>query len=127
MIPTLITAINTLELIGSHIVTHLESGTTIDRTNRKNRKRTNSAIPVICRELIKQGHDPQEAAHVIRKALDQPGMISAFMQDRTLAAWAVIDVAESDLRLPHTVRHRPHSVAVDAKNAHERLKGPHPT
>ena len=107
MIPTLITILNTIELFGSYGARHVESGTSVDLTNRRNRRTTKSPIPVVCRELIAHGHNPQERAHVIRKSLLSDAMIPVFKRDRTLEAWAAVDCVESDTRSPQVVTHRP--------------------
>jgi len=113
MIPT--TTI-TIALFGSYGARHIESSTTIDLTNRRNRRTTKSPIPVLCRELIAQGHDPQERAHVIRKSLFSDAMIPVFKRDRTLAAWAAVDCVESETRSPQVVAHRALPDALKAKD-----------
>ena len=116
MIPTITI---TIELFGSYGARHIESGTTIDLTNRRNRRTTKSPIPALCRELIVQGHDPQERAHVIRKSLFSDAMIPVFKRDRTLAAWAVVDCVESETRSPQVVAYRalPDSLTVKDKQS----------
>lgn len=116
----------TIELFGSFDARHLESGTTIDLASRRNRKTTKSPIPVLCRELLQHGHNPQERVHVIRKALDREGFIPVFRRDRTLAAWAGTDMVESETRSLHPVRYKafPDSVGVkDAQDGGEVGKG----
>lgn len=115
MIPTFVAAINTVELIGSYIVAHSASGTTVDHTKKRNRNTTKSIIPAICRKLIKQGYDPRESVRVVRNGIDQPGMIPVFKRDRTLATWAGIDLVENSVRTPHLVKHRPSPFASSAE------------
>jgi hypothetical protein len=126
MIPTILTAINTVELIGSFVARHIESGTTVDMSSRKNRKTTKSAIPVICRELIAQGHDPQERVHVIRKALNRDGTIPVFKRDRTLGAWADVDMIESDTRSLSLVKYRPLPDSLKATERHPEVSEGNP-
>lgn len=98
----------TIELVGSYTARHVESGTTIDLTGRRNRSTTKSPLPVLCRELLAHGLDPETRAHVIRKALDRDGFIPVFKRDRTLAVWAGLDAVESETRSVHVEKHRPY-------------------
>lgn len=116
----------TIELFGSFGARHVEGGTSVDRAKCTRKDTAKSPIPVLCRLLLKQGHDPQERVHVIRKALDREGFIPVFRRDRTLAAWAGTDMVESDTRSLHPVRYRafPDSVGVkDAQDGGEVGKG----
>jgi thiamine phosphate synthase YjbQ (UPF0047 family) len=106
----------TIELIGSFIARHAESGTTVDMNSRRNRRTTKSAIPPLCRELLNHGHDGNTRVHVIRKALDKDGFIPVFKRDRTLATWAGLDCIESETHGPRVVKHRPFPDAVAAKD-----------
>jgi len=103
LIPSILTTIYTVELIGFFIARHLESDTTVDLTNRRNRKTARSAIPVICRELIAQGHDPQERVHIVRKSMDRDALMPVFDRDRRSEKWAAIDVIENEERGPRTI------------------------
>lgn len=47
-------------------------------------------LPPVCRELIARGVDPQSAAHVTRDGK------AVWKRDRTVAAWAAIDISEED-------------------------------
>lgn len=104
MIPT--TTI-TIELFGSFGARHIESGTTVDRTNQCNRATTKSPIPVLCRELIAHGYDPQERVHIVRRSLDRDTLLPVFDRDRPLAKWAEVDIIENAGRGPHTVKYEP--------------------
>lgn len=106
----------TIKLIGSHTARHLESGTTVDLTNRRNRSTTKSAIPVLCRELIAHGLSPDTRVHVVRKAIGDNRAVAVFDRDRRLSAWAAIDVIENEARSVRTVPHRPYRGPVKAKN-----------
>lgn len=99
----------TIELIGSFTARHVETGTTVDLTSRRNRNTTKSAIPPLCRLLIQNGADPEARVHVIRKALDREGMIPVFNRDRSLAKWAELDVVESDTQSLRVTPHRPYA------------------
>jgi hypothetical protein len=109
----------TIELFGSFGARHLESGTAVDLASRRNRKTTKSPIPVLCRELLQHGHNPQERVHVIRKALDREDFIPIFRRDRTLAAWAGTDMVESDTRSLHPVQYRAFPDSISAKDAQD--------
>lgn len=111
----------TVELIGSCIAVHRESGISADLTSSRNRK---SAIPVLCRMLLKAGYDPQARIHVIRKALSGDHMIPVFKRDRMLIVWAGVDIIDSVAKGPREVKHRPFpeklgtgQVTVEPKNA----------
>lgn len=105
--------IATIELFGSYGARHVESGTSVDMAPAKATRRvpkrttTRSPIPVICRELIAHGLNPETRAHVIRKALDRDGFIPVFKRDRTLAVWAGLDAIESETQSVRIVKHRP--------------------
>ncbi|WP_205536229.1 hypothetical protein [Shinella zoogloeoides] len=116
----------TIELIGSYAARHVKGDTTAGHSDLHKKGTTKSPIPVICRKLIEQGHDPQERVHIIRKALDREGFIPVFRRDRTLAAWAGTNVVESETRSLHPVRYKafPDSVGVkDAQDGGEVGKG----
>ena len=122
LIPSILTTINTIELIGSFVARHLESGTTVDLTNRRNRRTTKSAIPPLCRELIAQGHDPQERVRIVCKSKDRDSLIPVFDRDRRLEKWAAIDVVENEERGPHTVKYEPFPDALKRKDARDKTK-----
>ncbi|MET3612718.1 hypothetical protein ABID16_001023 [Rhizobium aquaticum] len=107
----------TIELVGSFVARHVESGTTVDMSSRKNRRTTKSAIPPLCRELLNHGHDPETRVHVIRKALDRDGFIPVFVRNRALSTWAGLDCIESDRHGPRFGKHRPLPDAVMTKKA----------
>lgn len=114
LIPAVLTAKHTIELIGSYTARHVESGLTVDLTSRRNRSTTKGALTPLCRELLELGHDPNSNVHVIRKALDRDGQIPVFQRDRTLKAWAGVDCVESETRSLRIVKHRPFSGALEA-------------
>jgi Fe2+ transport system protein FeoA len=118
LIPAVITAIHTIELIGSYTARHLESGLTVDLTSRRNRSTTKGPLSPLCRKLLDLGHDPNGKVHVIRKALDRDGHIRIFQRDRTLNTWAGVDCVESETRSVRIVKHRPFSGAVEAFHEH---------
>lgn len=115
--------IATIELFGSYGARHVESGTSVDMAPPKATRRvpkrttTRSPIPVICRELIAHGLDPETRAHVIRKALDRDGFIPVFKRDRTLAVWSGLDAIESETESVRIVKHRPFPRALVTKEA----------
>lgn len=117
--------IATIELFGSYGARHVESGTSVDTAPAKATRRvpkrttTRSPIPVICRELIAHGLNPETRAHVIRKALDRDGFIPVFKRDRTLAVWAGLDAVESETRSVHVEKHRPYRGPVRDKGEQE--------
>lgn len=113
----------TIELIGSYTARHVESGTTVDLTGRRNRSTTKSPLPVLCRELLSHGLDPETRAHVITKSLDRDGFIPVFKRDRTLAVWAGLDAVESETRSVHVEKHRPYRGPVKGKGAQEVSEG----
>lgn len=110
MIPTILSTIHTIELIGSHIARHLETGTTEDRTSQRNRSTTKSAIPVLCRKLLALGADPTDRVHIVTKALDRDRTIAVFKRDRTVKCWADIDVVERDTGGIAEVKYKPYPV-----------------
>lgn len=107
----------TIELIGSYAARLVGGDTAAGHSDLHQKGTTKSPIPVICRKLIKQGHDPQTRVHVIRKALDREGFIPCFRRDRTLAAWAGTDMVESETRSLHPVRYKPFPDSVGVKDA----------
>ncbi len=107
----------TIELVGSYTARHVESGTTVDLTGRRNRSTTKSPLPVLCRELLGYGLDPETRVHVITKSLDRDGFIPVFKRDRTLAVWAGLDAVESETRSVHVEKHRPYRGPVRGKEA----------
>ena len=113
MIPTITI---TIELFGSYGARHIESGTTIDLTNRRNRATTKSPIPVLCRELLAHGHDPQERVHIVRKSLDRDTLLPVFNRDRSLAKWAEVDIIETDAHGPRSIPYRPFPDALKGKD-----------
>lgn len=109
----------TIELIGDFGARHVEDGTSVDRAKCTRKDTTKSPIPVLCRLLLKQGHDPQRRVHVIRKALDREGFIPVFRRDRTLEAWAEVDMVESETRSLHLVRYRAFPDSISGKDARD--------
>ncbi|RAS18288.1 hypothetical protein [Ensifer adhaerens] len=107
MIPAVITAMHTIELIGSFVARHVESGLTVDLTSRRNRSTTKGPISPLCRKLVELGHDPGGKVHIIRKALDKDGYIPVFQRDRALRTWADLDCVESESRSVRLAKHRP--------------------
>lgn len=97
----------TIELVGSYTARHVESGTTVDLTSKRNRSTTRSPLPVLCRELVAQGFDPETRAHVIRKALDRDGFIPVFKRDRKIGVWAELDAVENERTPPRIVKFKP--------------------
>lgn len=97
----------TIELVGAYTARHVEGGTTVDFTSRRNRSTTRSPIPVLCRELVAQGFDPETRAHVIRKAIDGPGFIPVFKRDRKLGVWAELDAVENERTPPRITKYKP--------------------
>lgn len=114
MIPAVLTAMYTVELIGSFIARHVESGLTVDLTSRRNCRTTKGPISPLCRKLVDLGHDPSGKVHVIRKALDRNGHIPVFQRDRTLETWAGADCVESETRSVRVQKYRPRPDAVGA-------------
>ncbi|RVH29552.1 hypothetical protein CN211_24060 [Sinorhizobium meliloti] len=114
MIPAVITAIHTIELIGSFVARHVESGLTVDLTSRRNRGTTRGPISPLCRKLVALGHDPSGKVHVIRKALGRDGHIPVFQRDRALKTWADLDCVESETKSVRPQKYRPYPDAVDA-------------
>lgn len=109
----------TVELIGSYIARHVESGTTLDTHPRRNRPTTKGPISPLCRKLIEQGLVPATRVHVIRRALGGDGFISVFKRDRTLAAWADVDCIENERHGPTAIKYVPFPDGLKRKN--ERL------
>ncbi len=115
--------IATIELFGSYGARHVESGTTVDTSPAKATRRvpkrttTRSPIPVICRELIAHGFNPETRAHILTKSLDHGGLIPVFKRDRTLAVWAGLDAIESEAESVRIVKHRPFPRALVTKEA----------
>lgn len=105
---------HTIELIGSYVARHVESGLTVDLTSRRNRSTTKGPISPLCRKLVELGHDPDGTVHVIRKALDRDGHIPVFKRDRALKAWAGVDCVESETRSLYVQKYRPFPAAVGA-------------
>ncbi|OAP41398.1 hypothetical protein AU381_05890 [Sinorhizobium glycinis] len=114
MIPAVLTAMHTIELIGSYVARHVESGLTVDLTSRRNRSTTKGPISPLCRKLVDLGHDPSGTVRVIRKALDKEGHIPVFQRDRTLKTWADVDCVESETRSVRVQKYRPLPAAVEA-------------
>lgn len=87
---------HTIELIGSFTSATTMSGDEIKiATTRK------SPVPVLCREMVRLGVDPQAIVKVTR------GGRPVWKEDRTVVAWAGIDITESDTEGLRTVKHRP--------------------
>jgi hypothetical protein len=113
----------TIELVGAYTARHIDSGTTVDRTSKRNRSTTRSPLPVLCRELVAQGFDLETRAHVIRQALDGPGFIPVFKRDRKIGVWAELDAVENDRTPPRIVKFKPFpSDAVEGIFAREEVK-----
>lgn len=60
-----------------------------------------SPVPVLCREMVRLGVDPQAIVKVARAGMP------VWKQDRTIGAWAGIDIIDSDTEGLRTVKHRP--------------------
>ncbi|WP_192936256.1 hypothetical protein [Sinorhizobium meliloti] len=121
MIPAVLTAMYTVELIGSFVARHVESGLTVDLTSRRNRSTTKGPLSALCRKLVELGHDPGGRVHVIRKALDRDGHIPVFQRDGTLETWAYRDCVESETRSVRVQKYRPYPDAVAAIQKGQRL------
>ncbi len=106
----------TIELVGSYIACHVESGITVDLTKERKKGTTKSAIPDLCRKLIAEGFSPDTRVHVIRKALDRDDFIPVFVRDRPLSKWAAIDCIENARHGPRFIKYRPFPDAVAAKS-----------
>jgi hypothetical protein len=117
LIPAVITAMHTIELIGSYVARHVESGLTVDLSSHRNRSTTKGPLSPLCRKLLDLGHDPGGKVHVIRKALDRAGHIPVFKRDRTLKTWADVDCVESETRSLHVQKYRPYPDAVGLSEA----------
>ena len=74
-----------IELIGSYTSATTMSGEEIKITTTRK-----DPVPVLCRELVKRGADPQNHVHVTRAG--KP----VWRKDRTIAAWAGIDITDCD-------------------------------
>ncbi|MES0061457.1 hypothetical protein [Mesorhizobium sp. M0041] len=85
-----------IELIGSYTSAATLFGEEIKITTTRK-----DPVPVLCRELIKRGVDPQETVRVARAGQ------AAWKVDRTIASWAGIDITEHDRDGLRTVKHRP--------------------
>lgn len=109
----------TIELLGSYTARHIESGLTVDRGDRQNRKSPRSALGPLCRLLIDEGYSPTAKVHVIRKALDRPGFIPVFKRDRALGAWAGVDCVETERRSLHVTKYRAFPDAVTSRERRE--------
>jgi hypothetical protein len=105
---------HTIELIGSYVARHVESGLTVDLTSRRNRSTTKGPLSPLCRKLVDLGHDPRGKAHIIRKALDGNGHIPVFQRDRALRTWADLDCVESEARSIRVQKYRSYPDAVEA-------------
>lgn len=122
--------IATIELFGSYGARHVESGTSVDMAPAKATRRvpkrttTRSPIPVICRELIAHGLDPETRAHILTKSLDHGGLIPVFKRDRTLAVWAGLDAIESETQSVRIVKHRPFPGSLVTKEAKQQAETP---
>lgn len=90
-----------IELIGSYTSAATLFGEEIKITTTRK-----DPVPVLCRELIKRGADPQDTVHVARAG--QP----AWKANRTIAAWAAIDVTEHDRDGLQTVKYRPFPMGI---------------
>jgi Fe2+ transport system protein FeoA len=121
LIPADITAMHTIELIGSYIARHVESGLTVDLTSRRNCRTTKGPISPLCRKLVDLGYDPEGKVHVIRKALDRDGHIPVFQRDRALETWADVDAVESETRTVEVQKYRPFPAAVETIQKGQRL------
>lgn len=97
----------TIELIGSYIARHVETGLTVDLTSSRNRSRTKGPISPLCRKLIDLSHDPETRVHVTREALDRDRHIAVFKRDRSLRAWAATDCVETEKTSVYVVKYQP--------------------
>lgn len=87
---------HTIELIGSYTTATDIRGETISITTTRK-----DPVPVLCRELIKRGVNPQDTVHVARAGM------SVWKKDRTVAAWAGIDINEGERDGLRVEKHRP--------------------
>jgi hypothetical protein len=88
-----------IELSGSYTAVTTLSGEEIRITTARK-----DPVPVLCRELVKRGIDPNERVRVTI------GAIPIWKADRTIGAWAGIDVTEYDRDGLRTEKHRPFPV-----------------
>ena len=123
MMTSLLTVCHTIELIGSHVARHVESGLTIDLTSRRNRSTTKGPISPICRKMLEDGHSPTDRVHIIRKSLDHDGLIPVFKRDRSLKAWADTDCVESETKSVRVVKYCPFPDTVKANHARGATRG----
>ncbi|RUU28788.1 hypothetical protein EOD08_21190 [Mesorhizobium sp. M6A.T.Ca.TU.002.02.2.1] len=84
-----------IELIGSYTAAATFSGEEIKTTTTRK-----DPVPVLCRELIKRGIDPQERIKVTRA-----GQL-VWKADLTAGYWAGIDIIEGDRDGLRTVKYR---------------------
>ncbi len=85
-----------IEYRGSLTAATILRGEEIEKTTTRK-----DPVPVLCRELIKRGVDPSEHVKVTI------GGMPMWKRDRTVGAWAGIDVVESDVTGLRVVKHRP--------------------
>ncbi|MBW9074943.1 hypothetical protein [Agrobacterium deltaense] len=98
--------IYTIELVGSSLARHVESGIENDQGKRKNYGTTRSAIPPLCRDLIQMGHSHDAKSNIVRRCGD--GSFMPVMKgNRTLRQWADLDVTESELTGPRITKFKP--------------------
>ncbi len=91
-----------IELHGSNSATATLEGVTLehDTANKPGRGRYKDPVPMLCRNLIGRGFDPNDLVHVTRNG--RP----VWKVDRTAAAWAGIDIYDGQERLK-TVKYVP--------------------
>jgi hypothetical protein len=85
-----------IELSGSYTAVTTLSGEEIRITTTRK-----DPVPVLCRELVTRGVDPGEPVRVTI------GGVPMWKADRTIGAWAEIDVTEYDRDGLRTEKHRP--------------------
>ncbi|MBO0132372.1 hypothetical protein [Agrobacterium burrii] len=96
----------TIELIGSHLARHVESGIENNQGKRKNFPTTRSAIPPLCRDLIQRDHNPDSKASIVRRR-ENGSFMQVMKGNRTLGQWADLDATESELTGPRITKFKP--------------------
>lgn len=91
-----------IEVIGSYTAATTLWGEEIETTTTRK-----DPVPVLCRELVKRGVDPSEPVRVTI------GDAPMWKRDRTIGAWAGIDVVDSDVTGLRIVKYRPFPAGVD--------------
>lgn len=84
-----------IEVTGSYTAATILWGEEIETTTTHK-----DPVPVLCRELVKRGVDPSEPVRVTI------GDVPMWKRDRTIGAWAGIDVVDSDVTGLRVVKYR---------------------